>query len=169
MPDDAVSFLLQLGLRDPEDGASILDDYLRHVANGGLTRYKTIIQTGAKAGQPLYVHVLNGVLTAARIGPVLGLSPIETRVLFSAYSVHDINKTVDNGGVSFNHNASPERIQAELERVGVPAFFPDYIQYLQDMTLLVRRHSAHYAVGGEFLVLDRNPYTLPRDGTCQGF
>ena len=166
-PEAATADLMfRLGFRDVEGPGRLLAGYLRHVANGGLCRYKVIFQTGAKAGVPVYVHFLNGVLTAERLRPLLDLSDIETRVLYSAYSVHDINKVAaeDGSGAprSFNRLAEPCRIQTELEAVGVPGFFPAYRDYLADITLLVRQHSAHYASGGEFLVPAHDPYRLPR-------
>jgi len=56
--------LFVLGYDDPD---SIIGSYIEHVANGGLTAYKTIFQTGKKKGEPVYVHFLNGVFTAERL------------------------------------------------------------------------------------------------------
>ncbi len=163
MADPAGDLLFELGYRDAQAPGGLLADYWRHVANGGLRRYKGIFQSGAKAGEPVYVHFLNGVLTAERIRPLVGLSDTETRVLYSAYSVHDLNKVAAQGApVAFNTLAEPGRVAAELRSVGIPGFFPDYLNYIEDITLLVRQHSAHHAVGAELLVVNRNPYRLPR-------
>ncbi len=151
--------LFALGYDDPE---SIIGAYIEHIANGGLTAYKTIFQTGAKQGEPVYVHFLNGVFTAERLRPLLDLSEDETRVLYCAYSVHDINKLIESNK-SFNALATQEAIQAELEKIGVPAFFPAYLDYLKDITTLVRCHSGHYHTAGELLVKAHNPYKLGRD------
>ena len=70
-----------LGWDEPD---SVISDFIRCVGNGGLVRYKTIFQTGAKHGEPLYSHVLSMVFTAERLRPLLNLSDIETRVLYSA-------------------------------------------------------------------------------------
>lgn len=154
------NLLFALGYDDPN---SLIGGYIRHVANGGLTAYKTILQTGAKAGEPVYVHFLNGVFTAERLRPLLDLSDVECRVLYSAYSVHDLNKVVDTGGRSFNAVATKESVRGELEKVGVPAFFPAYLEYLEDITFLVRYHSGHYHTAGEFLIRAVDPYRLDRD------
>lgn len=163
---DAADLLFALGYSDPDGPDGLLNSYLEHVANGGLRRYQAILQTGAKAGEPLYVHCLTGVLTAERLRPLLGLSDVEARVLYSAFSVHDLNKVAPGAAGrprAFNGLAEPGRVRTELEGVGVPGFFPQYLDYLEDITLLVRQHSAHYSVGAELLVVSRHPYRLPRE------
>jgi CRISPR-associated protein Csc3 len=151
-----------LGWHDDES-SSVIGDFINHIANGGLQRYKTIFQTGAKHGEPLYNHVLNMVFVAERLQPLLDLSDLETRVLYSAIPVHDLNKVGDRAGVSFNRLATIEAVKEELERISVPEFFPDYLNYLEDMTLLVRSHSGHFHTDGEFLIRAHNPYRLDRD------
>jgi len=151
--------LFALGYDDP---GSVLGSYIRHVANGGLTAYKAIFQGGKKAGEPVYVHFLNGVLTAERLRPLLGLSDTEARVLYAAFSVHDINKLVEGPGRSFNVLAVGDVIRAELERIGVPAFFPQYRDYLEDIVWLVRYHSGHYSTAAEGLIAAIDHYGLER-------
>jgi CRISPR-associated protein Csc3 len=151
-----------LGWHDDES-SSVIGDFINHVANGGLQRYKTIFQTGAKHGEPLYNHVLNMIFVAERLQPLLDLSDIETRVLYAAVPVHDLNKVGERTGVSFNRLATLEAVKKELERISVPAFFPDYSNYLEDITLLVRSHSGHFHTDGEFLIRAHNPYRLDRD------
>ena len=146
-----------------DDHDSVIGSYIEHVANGGLTAYKTIFQTGKKHGEPVYNHFLNGVFTAERLRSLCGITDDEARVLYSAYSIHDINKLIDNGGKSFNAIAVKENLRIELERIGVPAFFPTYLDYLADITTLVRCHSGHYHTAGELLVRTHNPYRLDRD------
>ena len=152
--------LFALGYDDPD---SVIGSYIRHVANGGLTTYKTIFQWGKKAGEPVYVHFLNGVFTAERLRPLLGLSDTEARVLYSAYSVHDINKLVENAGKSFNALAVKETVQAELERIGILEFLPAWQDYLEDITWLVRYHSGHYSTAAEGLIPALDLYRLDRD------
>ncbi len=152
--------LFALGYDDPD---SIIGSYIRHVANGGLSAYKTVFQWGKKAGEPVYVHFLNGVFTAERLRPLLGLNDIEAQVLYSAYSVHDVNKLVENARKSFNALAVKETVQAELERIGIPDFFPEYQDYLEDITWLVRYHSGHYSTAAEGLIPALNLYRLDRD------
>jgi CRISPR-associated protein Csc3 len=146
-----------------DESCSVIGDFIQHVANGGLQRYKTIFQTGAKHGEPLYNHVLNMIFVAERLRPLLDLPDTETRVLYSAVPVHDLNKVGHRSGVSFNRLATLEAVKEELERISVPAFFPDYLNYLEDITLLVRSHSGHFHTDGEFLIRAYNPYHLDRD------
>ncbi|MCX6031809.1 MAG: type I-D CRISPR-associated protein Cas10d/Csc3 [Chloroflexi bacterium] len=146
-----------------DDHDSVIGSYIEHVANGGLTAYKTIFQTGKKHGEPVYMHFLNGVFTGERLRPLLDITDNEARVLYSAYSIHDINKLIDHGEKSFNAIAVKETLSIEMERIGVPAFFPAYLDYLADITTLVRCHSGHYHTAGELLVRTHNPYRLDRD------
>lgn len=156
--------LFALGYDDPE---SVIGSYIKHVANGGLAAYKSIIQWGKKAGEPVYVHFINGVFTAERLRPLLNLNDIEARVLYSAYSVHDVNKLVENARKSFNALAVKETLQAELERIGIPAFFPEYQEYLEDITWLVRYHSGHYSTAAEGLIPALDLYRLDRERVQQ--
>jgi CRISPR-associated protein Csc3 len=91
------------------------------------------------------------------------LSDDEVHCLYCAYSVHDINKLVERSGKSFNALATQEAVQAELEKIGTPAFFPTYTDYLDDITTLVRAHSGHYHTAAELLIRTHNPYRLRRD------
>jgi len=145
------------------DEPDVMGEFLTHVANGGLTRYKHIAQWGEKAGEPLYTHVVNGVFTAESLRAVLPFSDEEAHILYSAFPVHDLNKALDAEGKSFNRLATPEAVQAELENVGVPGFFPDYRDYLEDITLLIRSHSGHYHTSAEWLIPAHNPYRLSRE------
>ena len=155
---------LYFALGWPEDElGSVIRDFIHSVANGGLQQYKTIFKTGAKHGEPLYNHVLNMIFVAERLQPLLDLSDIETRVLYSAVPVHDLNKVGDRSGVSFNRLATVEAVKKELERISVPEFFPEFSNYLEDITLLVRSHSGHFHTDGEFLIRAHNPYRLDRD------
>jgi hypothetical protein len=71
---------LYFALGWPEDeSGSVIRDFIHSVANGGLQQYKTIFQTGAKHGEPLYNHVLNMIFVAERLQPLLDLSDIETQ------------------------------------------------------------------------------------------
>ena len=75
---------------------------------------------------------------------------------------HDLNKVIQEPRVSFNRLATLETVQEELERLNIPEFFPDYLDYLEDITLLIRSHSGHFHTDGEFLIPAHNPYRLDR-------
>ena len=77
---------------DEDESDSIMSNFIKYVANGGLQRYKTIFQTGAKRGEPLYNHVLNMIFVAERLRPLLDLSDVEVQALYSAIPVHDLNR-----------------------------------------------------------------------------
>jgi len=109
---------------DEDESDSIMSNFIKYVANGGLQRYKTIFQTGAKRGEPLYNHVLNMIFVAERLRPLLDLSDVEAQALYSAIPVHDLNKVVDQSNISFNSLATLEAVREELERINVPEFFP---------------------------------------------
>ena len=67
-------------------------NYMDKIANRKLRTYQEIIQYGAKAGESLYLHILNAICVLERSRPILNLDDIEVQVLFSAFSVHDLNK-----------------------------------------------------------------------------
>ena len=145
------------------DEPDVMEEFIKHVANGGLSQYKRIAQWGEKAGEPLYTHAVNGVFTAHQLRGVLSFTDDEARVLYGAFAIHDLNKALDSEGKSFNKLASLDAVQVELENVGVPGFFPTYRDYLEDITLLIRSHSGHYHTDSEWLIRKHNPYRLPRE------
>ena len=145
-----IAFLI--GKREP----SVLQDYLDRVANKGLVAYKAVLQWGGKGGESLYVHVLNGIFVLETLRDALKLSDAEARVLYTAFTVHDINKALDQKA-AFGKLATRENIAAEIERLQLGDFFPDWKLYLEDITSLVRGHSGHHHSGGERLIAKRAP------------
>jgi len=146
-----IAFLI--GKREP----SILGDYLDMVADRGLLAYKAIAQWGSKEGQPLYVHVLNGIFVLETLRDILGLSDVEARILYAAYTLHDLNKTPDYVDQPFGKAATVEHLAFEMQRLGLSSFFPDWQTYIQDITSLVRGHSGHHHSGGERWIVKRSP------------
>lgn len=140
-----------------KDKPSIFDDYLETVANQGLLPYKAILQFGGKQGESLYTHVLNGILVLESLREPLALAEMEARVLYTAFTIHDINKATDQPEQAFSKLATRENLSAEIERLGLDAFFPAWADYAEDITSLVRGHSGHYQVGGERLITKRAP------------
>lgn len=134
----------------PDD---VLGDYIRSIVNGGLVRYRRIIQYGNKQGQPLDAHVIDLVFTFARLAQLLVLDETVQRVMMLALSAHDINKVVgEQQQVRFGDLASPETIGQELEQLGADAFFPNWRDYLVDIVALIRAHSGHFHHSGELLL-----------------
>lgn len=148
MAIDLKKILLQFS-GPPDD---VLGDYITHIANGGLTRYRRVVQWGNKEGQPLYAHVLDLVFTFARLAERLGLTPVEQRVVMLALSAHDINKVLgqDRPG-RFADQARPAHVAPELERLGADAFFSEWRTYLEDICALIRAHGGHYHHAGNLL------------------
>ncbi|RMF34530.1 MAG: type I-D CRISPR-associated protein Cas10d/Csc3, partial [Chloroflexi bacterium] len=141
---DLQRIALLIGKREP----SVLGDYLDHVANAGLTAYKAVLQWGDKRGESLYTHVLNGIFVLETLRPPLGLRDEEARVLYTAFTIHDLNKALESEQ-PFGKLAVEENVAAEIERLGLDRFFPTWQNYLSDITSLIRAHSGHYHSGGE--------------------
>ena len=121
MADSLKNLLFQLGW----DEKSLIQEYIEKIANKGLTRYKSIIQTGKKEGESLYTHVLNGIFVFERLRPVLSVSEIEAKVVMTVYSVHDLNKLSEfaHHG-SYNRIGVKEHFEEELKNIGITDFFP---------------------------------------------
>ena len=79
---DAKTFIFSLGFGSDTD--NLFRTYVEEIVNGKLQEYQKIIQWGAKAGQSLYLHILNGICVLERLRPILNLDNIEVQVLFSA-------------------------------------------------------------------------------------
>lgn len=147
--------LQQIRLLIGHDEPSIFRDYLDLVANSdSLSCYKAIFQYGEKRGESLYTHVLNGVFVLESLRSLLRLSDDEGRVLFTAFTVHDINKALERQE-AFGRLATAENVAREIERLELPKFFPQWQDYLADITSLVRGHSGHHHAGGERWVVKR--------------
>ncbi len=147
---DLQHIALLIGKKEP----SVFKDYLDMVANRALLPYKAVLQWGGKKGESLHTHVLNGVFVLETLRKLLGLNDIETRVLYTAFTVHDINKALDRQ-VAFGKLATEENVAGEIERLGLGEFFPAWRDYLTDITSLVRGHSGHHHAGGERLIVKR--------------
>jgi CRISPR-associated protein Csc3 len=141
---DLKHIALLIGKQEP----SVFKDYLDQVAHRGFVAYKAVLQWGGKEGQSLYTHVLDGVFVLETLREMLGLNDTETRVLYTAFTVHDINKVLGQQG-HFGDLATQENVAAEIERLNLDAFFPEWQAYVQDILSLVRGHSGHHHSGGE--------------------
>lgn len=143
---------LLIGKEEP----SIFKDYLDHVANKGpVAQYKAVFQFGAKHGESLYTHVITGIFLLETLRPLLSLSDEEVRVLYTAFTIHDINKTL-NSKEPFNLLATKENITVEIRRLELENFFPSWRNYLEDITSLARGHAEHQNAGGELWLVKRN-------------
>lgn len=160
--DDNLSLLLGC----PTHGDDVLAHYLTHVANAGLLPYKTVLQYGGKHGEPLYQHILKGIFFLHSIAKLFNLSEEERRVLFTAFSIHDLNKApldVD-GSVSrcYVELSTLEQIEHHLKAYNLDLFFEGYKAYLPDIQMLIQRHGPHTPTGTAHRRAT-TPYALPRD------
>lgn len=127
--------------------------YIETVAQGeALRRHKQTIHYGEKVGESLYTHILNGVSLLEDLRGWFELDQQEQLVLFTAYTVHDLNK-FEETEESFADLATPEEVQRRIVEFGLDRFFPDYQDYLWDIVELVRGHSGHF--NADVLHLDR--------------
>ncbi len=160
---EAEELLLSLGIDSGHD--TIFCTYVDEIANRKLRAYQEIIQYGAKAGESLYLHILNGIFILERLRPRLELNDVEVQVLFSAFSVHDLNKLNEFQGVkrSFNYLANAANVSSVLTELEMERFFPEWRGYVKDIEVLVRAHSRFHNVYDETLDLDYAPYLLDKD------
>ena len=144
---------------------NLFQNYMDKIANRKLRAYQEIIQYGAKAGESLYLHILNGICVLERLRPILDLEDIEVQVLFSAFSVHDLNKLsqFQDEKRSFNYLANAKNVSAVLTNLEIEPFFPEWQDYLKDIEVLVRAHSRFHNTYGETLDQNYDPYSLDKE------
>lgn len=155
--------LFSLGIYSEAD--NLFQTYVEEIANKKLRGYQEIIQYGAKAGESLYLHIINGIFVLERLRPILDLSDLEVQLLFSGFSVHDLNKLQEfqDEKRSFNYLANAKNVSAVLTNLEMIRFFPEWQDYLKDIEVLVRAHSRHYHTYDETLDLDYDPYSYDKD------
>lgn len=144
---------------------NMFQNYMDKIANRKLRAYQEIIQYGAKAGESLYLHILNGICVLERLRPILNLDDIEVQVLLTAFSVHDLNKLEEFKETrrSFNYLANAENISTVLIELEVEHFFPGWQDYLKDIEVLVRAHSRFNNTYAETLDQRYDPYSLDKN------
>ena len=155
--------LFSLGIYSEAD--NLFQTYVEEIANKKLRDYQEIIQYGAKAGESLYLHITNGIFVLERLRPILDLDDLEVQLLFSAFSVHDLNKLQEfqDEKRSFNYLANAKNVSAVLTNLEMERFFPEWHDYLKDIEVLVRAHSRHYHTYDETLDQTYDPYLHDRD------
>ena len=133
---------------DNEDKSQqdLLAAYFHEVANGPMTDYRRILQSGHKQGQNYYVHVLDGIgiFHKLRTAGIVEINDLEEQLLFAAYTIHDINKNPLYGGrdvkLSYTNITTIKNISMELDRIDFRRFFPAWEEYLEDIRLLAHLH-----------------------------
>lgn len=144
---------------DSQDSTNVYADYLAQVANGKMRSYKQIIHDrGKKQGQSYYGHVIDLTSMANQLRPALDLTAMEMRCVLLALTIHDMNKIppynkrADGRDAKYADAATEEHIQAELERLDVDGFFPQWHDYLLDIVVLAHFHQE--SATGTVLVID---------------
>lgn len=158
MADELLQFL---GLEDKP----ILTQFIEEVANKGLQQYQGVIQWGEHHGQSLYNHIISGVFLIYTLQEALqlngeGLTEEELKTLMIAFCIHDLNKTYKGRETIYSRIATPENITKEIEKIGFDSFFSDWRDYIEDITILARRHSGHNSVDGDSLDRRSDPTRL---------
>lgn len=129
---------------------SVLQDYLDNVANEALLAYRLEehLQPGANGAESLYTRVLNGVFVLDSLCGLLELPDIEARVLLTAYTVHALHAFPGRED-SLNESDVTDDVAGEIERLGLPAFFLGWRDYLPDIAALARgREDSRQPPGG---------------------
>lgn len=165
MSDIELTWLLKDEEEDqgPDDR---LATYYTSVADGPMKEYRQIIQGGSKQGQNYYVHILDGinVLHKLRIAQIVEMNDLEEDLLFAAYTIHDMNKIPPYGGrditLSYVNIVTPTNIRTELTRLGMERFFPTWMEYIEEIRLLMLLHQ-HDAAPLTDLNLNNHQYALP--------
>jgi len=155
--------MLDMALGRIESNA--LADFLSQVANTHLITLKTgdYLQYGNKDGQSLYAHILDGIFILEQLCRLFQLSDLDVRILFTAYTIHDINKLLQQSQ-GMNKDAVPAQLTAQIIRFGLDTFFPQYTAYIEDLTTLARGHGGHTPVHGEALIVrNSSRYGLGQD------
>jgi CRISPR-associated protein Csc3 len=144
----AGSLLLQLRSKKP-----VHNNYLKYVIRGGLKEYEVIEQHGIREGTNLMGHYINGASFIHSIYELLGLSDEECTLLMSAFSIHDLNKLPWGEGKELKKLIDDhDFVKGEIKRTGINNFFLQWEEYFQDILTLIRSHSGHHHLSGDFLI-----------------
>lgn len=129
-----------------DDASSVLEEYIKSIANKKLLRYKHMIHTGGKAGESLWSHIMNLVTIIEKLRPTFNLDAAEMKCLFLALTIHDLNKVaryqeLPNGKkANYANAASKENIFQELKELDASNFFDEWEQYQFDIVYLAHAH-----------------------------
>jgi CRISPR-associated protein Csc3 len=130
-----------------------VDSYLECIAYGGLQKYQSRAQWGIREGQDLYSHLVRGGLLLHSLGSLFDLEEQETRLLMSAFSIHDLNKLYEPGDKRLRQLADDRPfLEQVVNEYGVGAFFPQWEEYFVDLKQLILGHGGHTTVAGEQLL-----------------
>lgn len=146
-PELSAELRLLLGL--PSDTDMVLEEYLNHVANDGLLPYQAILQYGGKQGESLYQHIVKGIFLLHTLANLLGLDEVERRVLYTAFSIHDLNKNPlgTTTATRYVELTKVDQLEPYISTYKLDMFFRGYEEYLDDIQFLIQRHGAQTPTG----------------------
>jgi CRISPR-associated protein Csc3 len=128
-----------------------MDNYYRWVIPS-LNYWQAHEQWGKREGSTVAEHLVGGAWTLFSLKKPLQLTELETRLLVSAYTLHDLNK-LEESPVSLATLADDDNlVRSLIERLGIDRFFPEWQEYYHDLISLVRGHSGHFKLYGYDLI-----------------
>lgn len=137
----------------PQASPDIYEQWLNQVANRGVKRhYYDVVQRGGKEGVRYACHIIDVVSLAAALRPIFPMNELEQRILYSALSIHDLNKsplqtTKGTKPSSFAALATPENIIAECNALELEHFFPAWRDNIRAIQHIITGHSGKYQTG----------------------
>ncbi|MBZ9622634.1 type I-D CRISPR-associated protein Cas10d/Csc3 [Clostridium sp. FP2] len=145
----------------------IFNEYYEKIVNKKLSKYKKIVQYGMKKNQTLYSHVLDMIGVLDSIKSILPINELELRVLIVAVTIHDLNKLEEHSEKSYlriiseqNNKGEYANILKECEALNIEDFFPQYMEYIEDIRAIIGEHSAHLSSFAENLICNPERYKL---------
>lgn len=142
---------------------TIIDNYQKYVVKSGLKLLQEHKQYGIREGTTLAEHFTNGGFTIYTLKNAVGLSDIETQLLMSAFSIHDLNKLSEYPNASLGKLADDENfVKENISKLGVDKFFKEWEEYYNDI-ISIRAHSGHFHIAGEQLIPAKDKTKLGYD------
>ena len=132
-----------------QEQSDVYGQWLDLVANKGIKRrYYNVVQRGGKAGVRYAMHAVDVVSLAAALCELVSLTDLEQRILFSALSIHDINKVPGQDDKKrFGALATQKNVTKELELIGFDTFFPEWRENIVAITRIVAAHADKFHAG----------------------
>ncbi|QSR87925.1 type I-D CRISPR-associated protein Cas10d/Csc3 [Methylacidiphilum caldifontis] len=140
-------------LLDKKLSNTIIDNYIEHVVKDGLKSLQDHKQYGIREGTTLADHLINGAFTIYTLKNAIGLSDIETMLLMSTFSIHDLNKLSNDPEASLSKLVdNQDFVKENIFKMAVDKFFKEWEEYYNDIISLIRAHSGHFHLSGDQLI-----------------
>jgi len=143
---------------------TIIDNYQEHVVKDGLVSLQEHKGYGIREGTTLAEHFANGAFTIHTLKNAVGLCDTETRLLMTAFSIHDLNKLSENPKASLGKLADDEEfVKENIFKLGIDKFFKEWEEFYNDIISLIRAHSGHFHISGDQLIPAKDKTKLGYD------